>query len=61
LPKSVTESRIADNLRVIRLSDADMKTLNGMAASGKQQRLNTPPWGWDLGFDDWYGPAAVKA
>ncbi len=57
----MTESRIADNLRVIRLSDADMKTLNGMAASGKQQRLNTPPWGWDLGFDDWYGPAAVKA
>jgi hypothetical protein len=25
-----------------------MKTLDGMAASGKQQRVNTPLFGWDL-------------
>lgn len=33
-----------------------MVKLDGMAAAGKAQRINTPKWGWDLGFDDWYGP-----
>ncbi|GHJ88069.1 hypothetical protein NliqN6_4471 [Naganishia liquefaciens] len=55
LPKSVTASRITDNLKTIKLSDEDMKTLNEMAANGKQQRVNTPLFGWDLGFHDWYG------
>ena len=64
LPKSVTASRksfsavpgkmltlrsgITDNLKTIKLSDEDMKTLNEMAANGKQQRVNTPLFGWDL-------------
>lgn len=56
LPKSVTKKRIADNLEVITIEDDDMKALDSMAANGKQQRVNTPLWGWDLGFDDWYGP-----
>jgi glycerol 2-dehydrogenase (NADP+) len=56
LPKSVTKSRITDNLNVIALDAEDMKTLEGMATAGKQRRVNTPKWGWDLGFDDWYGP-----
>jgi glycerol 2-dehydrogenase (NADP+) len=60
LPKSVTKQRITDNLKVISLDDGDMKILNGMAAGGKQQRVNTPKWGWDLGFDDWYGPIQAE-
>jgi glycerol 2-dehydrogenase (NADP+) len=56
LPKSVTKSRITDNLKVILLDKEDMQKLDGMAANGKQQRVNTPKWGWDLGFEDWYGP-----
>jgi glycerol 2-dehydrogenase (NADP+) len=58
LPKSVTKQRITDNLKVISLDKDDMALLDGMAAKGKQQRVNTPKWGWDLGFDDWYGPKA---
>lgn len=57
LPKSVTSSRITDNMKIIKLDDQGMKTLDGMASAGKQQRVNTPKWGWDLGFEDWYGPA----
>lgn len=48
LPKSVTFSRIEDNLKVIPLSKEDMDVLEGMAAAGKQQRVNTPLWGHDL-------------
>lgn len=56
LPKSVSEKRIMDNLQVIPLSDSDLETLDEIASKGKAQRINTPLWGWDLGFDDWYGP-----
>ncbi|KAH8805433.1 glycerol dehydrogenase [Xylogone sp. PMI_703] len=56
LPKSVTLSRIEENLKVIPIAKDDMETLETMAANGKQQRVNTPLWGHDLGFDDWYGP-----
>ena len=56
LPKSVTEKRIIDNLTVISLDEDDMGILDSMARRGKQQRVNTPLWGWDLGFGDWYGP-----
>lgn len=48
LPKSVTFGRIEDNLKVITLSKEDMDVLEGMAAKGKQQRVNTPLWGHDL-------------
>lgn len=54
LPKSTTEKRIKSNLEVIPLSSADMELLNGLAAKGKAKRINTPLFGWDLGFDDWY-------
>lgn len=35
-------------LQLISLDSDDMDTLNGMAAKGKQQRVNTPLFGWDL-------------
>ncbi|CAI6088298.1 unnamed protein product [Clonostachys chloroleuca] len=56
LPKSVTEKRISSNREVIALSESDLALLDGLAAGGKAKRINTPKWGFDLGFDDWYGP-----
>jgi glycerol 2-dehydrogenase (NADP+) len=56
IPKSVTHSRISSNKEVVKLSDDDIKVLDELAAKGKAQRINTPLWGFDLGFDDWYGP-----
>ena len=54
LPKSINESRIVGNRQVVPLSREDMDVLNGLAAQGKAKRINTPLFGWDLGFDDWY-------
>ncbi|QKX54710.1 uncharacterized protein TRUGW13939_01798, partial [Talaromyces rugulosus] len=48
LPKSVTPARIEQNLKVITLPQEDMEVLDGMAAKGKQQRVNTPLFGHDL-------------
>jgi len=60
LPKSVTPERIRSNLvetlRVyakLKADEADVKQLDGVAAAGKQKRFITPPWGIDLGFDNW--------
>lgn len=58
IPKSVSEKRIAANQHVINLVDEDLDVLDGLADKGKAKRINTPLWGWDLGFDDWYSPAA---
>ncbi|UNI15669.1 Glycerol 2-dehydrogenase (NADP(+)) [Purpureocillium takamizusanense] len=60
LPKSVTASRIEQNLKVVALPKADMDLLNAMAAGGKQKRVNTPAWRSDLGFEDWYGPVEAQ-
>ncbi|RSL45012.1 hypothetical protein CEP54_014453 [Fusarium duplospermum] len=59
LPKSVTEKRISSNKEVIPLSEEDLAALDSLASRGKAKRINTPLWGFDLGFADWYGP--VKA
>jgi glycerol 2-dehydrogenase (NADP+) len=48
LPKSVTATRIEQNLKVVPISEDDMAALDSMAANGKQQRINTPKWGHDL-------------
>ncbi|ATY63858.1 glycerol dehydrogenase [Cordyceps militaris] len=56
LPKSITPSRIRDNLKAIPLPEEDVALLDALAANGKQKRVNTPLWGHDLGFEDWYGP-----
>ncbi|KAJ4003156.1 hypothetical protein NW766_012474 [Fusarium irregulare] len=54
LPKSVTEKRISSNKEVISLSKEDLSVLDSLAANGKAKRINTPLWGFDLGFEDWY-------
>ncbi|KAL2850501.1 NADP-dependent oxidoreductase domain-containing protein [Aspergillus pseudodeflectus] len=54
LPKSVNEDRILSNNQIIPLSRKEMDVLNCLAAEGKAKRINTPLFGWDLGFDDWY-------
>ena len=51
----MTASRITTNLETIELTKEDMAVLDDI---GTQKRVNTPLFGWDLGFDDWYG---VKA
>ncbi|KAJ3549628.1 hypothetical protein NM208_g409 [Fusarium decemcellulare] len=56
LPKSVSETRISSNKEVISLPEEDLAVLDGLAANGKAKRINTPLWGFDLGFADWYGP-----
>jgi len=56
LPKSVSEKRITSNRDVIDISTDDMTLLDGLAEKGKAKRINTPIWGHDLGFADWYGP-----
>ncbi|KAG1807234.1 NADP-dependent oxidoreductase domain-containing protein [Suillus variegatus] len=62
LPKSMSPSRIESNLTGALeaynlLMPEDIKILDGVAAGGKQNRFITPPWGIDLGFDNW--PASV--
>lgn len=59
LPKSVTEKRISSNKRVIPISAEDLTVLDSLAGRGKAKRLNTPLWGFDLGFADWYGAVEV--
>ena len=58
LPKSVTPARIKANIdgalaAAKKLTPEDIEKLDGVAASGKQVRLIQPPWGVDLGFEDW--------
>jgi len=58
LPKSVTETRISANytdplVAAQKLDKSDMETLDGVAASGKQKRINMPPWPVELGFENW--------
>lgn len=50
LPKSATPARIKSNLSgtlsaLAKLTDEDVKVLDGIAASGLQRRFITPPWG----------------
>jgi len=61
LPKSVTPSRITSNLQLVKLDDEDLAILDGMAAAGKQQRVNTPKFQQDFGFSDWFGPGNKDA
>ncbi|BGP48158.1 hypothetical protein JCM10450v2_004030 [Rhodotorula kratochvilovae] len=52
LPKSVTEKRIIDNFKIIKLDSEDMETLNALHKT-KGKRFIKPDWNVDLGFKDW--------
>ncbi|GAA5829661.1 hypothetical protein JCM3766R1_001254 [Sporobolomyces carnicolor] len=52
LPKSVTEKRIVDNLKIVKLDDEDMKVLDNLHKT-KGKRFIRPDWNTDLKFDDW--------
>lgn len=57
LVKSTSPKRLKSNLEVVELDDHDLEILNKLSEQpGKHKRYNTPLFGWDLGFDDWYGP-----
>lgn len=58
LVKSVSQSRLKANLQVVQLDAEDLRKLDVLNEQpGKHVRYQTPLWGWDLGFDDWYGPS----
>lgn len=52
LPKSVTPARIEKNIKLVKLDEEDMKSLNGL---NKGHRFVKPDWGKDvhLEFPDW--------
>ncbi len=56
VPKSVTPSRIAANLKVVALSDDDFKLLTDysdkLTKEGKLHRYVFPPFGLTFGFPD---------
>ncbi|GAA5825453.1 hypothetical protein JCM5353_003632 [Sporobolomyces roseus] len=52
LPKSVTEKRIVDNLKIIKLDDEDMDILDNLYKT-KGKRFIKPDWNTDLKFEDW--------
>ena len=52
IPKSVTPSRIEDNLKTVSLDDSDMKVLNEISKKKGVTRYVYPPFGFDFGFPD---------
>ncbi|MCJ1474255.1 hypothetical protein MMC13_002913 [Lambiella insularis] len=52
IPKSVTPSRIEDNLKIIALDDSDMKALGGISKDAGVKRFVCPPFGVNFGFPD---------
>ncbi|EIM89270.1 Aldo/keto reductase [Stereum hirsutum FP-91666 SS1] len=56
--RSLNEGRIRQNIEGSvkaskLLTKEDIALLDGLAAAGKQKRMVMPPWGVDLGFDNW--------
>lgn len=64
LAKSVTESRIKENLKVVDLSEEDLQELSKvpeqLAAGGKPLRYVYPPFGINFGFPDKQEGKAMK-
>ncbi|THH17087.1 hypothetical protein EW146_g3659 [Bondarzewia mesenterica] len=58
ITRSLSPERMTSNIKGSvaaskALTQEDIEILDGIAAAGKQKRLVTPPWGVDLGFDNW--------
>jgi len=56
--RSLNEERISANIvgptaLAEKLVKEDVAVLDGIAAAGKQKRFVMPPWGVDLGFENW--------
>lgn len=55
LVKSTSPERLKSNLNLVQLDKVDLKILNELSKQpGRCRRYNTPLFGWDLGFSDWY-------
>ena len=52
IPKSVTPSRIEENLRVITLEQSDLDSINAIHKSKGLTRYVYPPFGFNFGFPD---------
>ncbi|MCJ1251129.1 hypothetical protein MMC30_008360 [Trapelia coarctata] len=52
IPKSVTPSRIEENLRIISLDASDMEVLGKISREKGTKRYVNPPFGVDFGFAD---------
>ncbi|GAB7355710.1 hypothetical protein MBLNU459_g6409t1 [Dothideomycetes sp. NU459] len=52
IPKSVTPSRIEENLKLIKLDHSDIKALDHIAQTKPPSRLVYPAFGVNLGFPD---------
>jgi len=52
LPKSVTPSRIEENLKVVKLDESDMAALESIHKKKGLTRFVYPPFGVNLGFPD---------
>jgi len=52
IPKSVTPSRIEDNLKIIKLDHSDVKALDHISKTHPPNRFVYPPFGVNLGFPD---------
>jgi glycerol 2-dehydrogenase (NADP+) len=50
LGKSQTEARIKSNLNVKKLSDEDMRKIDGLAKPGEEGRTTDPSGGWGMDF-----------
>ncbi|KAI0084074.1 Aldo/keto reductase [Irpex rosettiformis] len=64
LPKSATPARISANLEgglaaLKALTKEDIEKLD-KAAEGKQKRFIMPPWGINLGFENWPGQTPLR-
>ena len=52
LPKSVTESRIRENLRLVELDEGDLERLLKVSEDGETKRYTKGAWPMKFGFED---------